>query len=454
MPPDGLSPFIATLLKDLEAAVRDVLGLQPDVRVSCDISSRRHSKTVPFTLALPNGIDLRMSLADAASSGSGWRVVGRLSLSPQDDPTQAPDSLRSRCIEAVGDHFRRQQGRDGGASAASMWREWHRLSPWRGLRDRDYRRLFSGPQGPIASIRLGFRCNQNCGLCWQSRSWPDVPREMQLTWLDELAALGASQITFSGGEPLIHSSLTELVHRAKRVHGMRTMVQTNAVQVRKKSVLKRIVAGDIDRLFVSLHAADAETSDRITRAPGTWVGTIAGIEAALAAGVRVGINCVIDRNNVDVVAEHARFIVERFVEPFPDCPVEAVTYSRPQPYYDHQLWQDSIVPMDQVGPGLTQAAALLDAAGVVVDATTGSCALPACLLRATPHLIYLPAEDDVGGADPAFLSQGHTAAACRRCALSHRCQGPGEGYVAAFGDRGLVPFAEAPSLGGVFPLSL
>lgn len=451
---DGLSPFIPTLLGDLEAAVRAVLGLKPNVGVRCDISSRRHQRQVPFRLSLPNGVELGMSLVDVTDSRSCWRVVDGLGLATHDDPKKAPESMRSRCIDAVGQHFRRQQSHDEGASAEQLWAEWDRLTPWRGLRDDDYRRLFTGPQGPIGSIRLGFRCNQNCGLCWQSRTWPDVPRDMQMTWLDELAALGASQITFSGGEPLIHTSLTELVHRAKRVHGMRTMVQTNAVMVRRKAVLKRIVAGDIDRLFVSLHAADAATSDRITRAPGTWVGTIAGIEAALQAGVRVGINCVIDRENVDVVEEHARFIVERFVKPFPNCPVEAVTYSRPQPYYDQQLWQDSIVPMDRVEPGLIRAVSMLDAAGVVVDVTTGSCALPACLLRDTPHLIYLPAEDDVGGADPAFRAHGHTAEACGRCALSHRCQGPGDGYVAAFGDRGLVPFAEVPRLGGAFPLSL
>ena len=86
MPPaDGLSPFIPTLLGDLEAAVRDALGLKPDVRVTCDISSRRDPHTVPFTLNLPNGIALPMGLVDVKvcevdAVWSGLKLVIRKEL--------------------------------------------------------------------------------------------------------------------------------------------------------------------------------------------------------------------------------------------------------------------------------------------------------------------------------------------------------------------------------------
>ena len=318
-----------------------------------------------------------------------------------------------------------------------------KIQPVLGLDDAFYRRIFDGVQGRTANLRLGFRCNQDCGLCWQSRRWPEPPAELYTVWLDELAAAGVEQLTISGGEPTLHKGLPDLLHRARDVHGMRTMLQTNAVQLAKPRILERVAAAAPDRIFVSFHAAEAELSDRITRAPGTWVRTVAGIDNALSAGMRVGLNSVIDRQNVDHVPALARFIADRFVRAHPDNPVESWTLSRPQTYFDRELWRQSLVSMERVGPAVRAAVAELQPLGVVLDVTSGSCGLPPCLLHPHPELIWLPEAEEVGMADP-----GHRGpppdSLCHRCALVSRCQGPGHGYRESFGEAGLQPFAELP----------
>jgi hypothetical protein len=45
------------------------------------------------------------------------------------------------------------------------------LKTWRpvvGMRDTDFRNV----SDTEAIIRVGFRCNQDCGFCWQGRDWP------------------------------------------------------------------------------------------------------------------------------------------------------------------------------------------------------------------------------------------------------------------------------------------
>lgn len=440
-----LSSWVPALFSGLEQRIRQALGLDERVQVVLHSRETRTERRLVFTVVLPTELAFKMELADAALGRRGWRSAGGLELFLRTDGTAAlTDPVAAPSLRAIGQLFQRRQARSQGKDAEELWAEHARVQPVLGLDDSVYRRIFDGVQGRTANLRLGFRCNQDCGLCWQSRQWPEPPPELYVRWLDELAAEGVRQLTISGGEPTLHRRLPELLHRAKAVHGMRTMIQTNAVQLAKPAVLERVVAAAPDRIFVSLHAAEAELSDRITRAPGTWQRTVQGIESALLSGLRVGLNTVVDQLNVDHLPALSRYIAARYVRGVPDNPVESWTLSRPQTYFDRALWRRRLVSMERVGPAVQAAVATLQPLGVVLDVTSGSCGLPPCILADHPELIWLPTENEVGVADPGYI--GHPeGSACRGCALGPRCQGPGHGYRAAFGEAGLRPFAAIPT---------
>ncbi|MEO7189512.1 MAG: radical SAM protein [Vicinamibacterales bacterium] len=71
------------------------------------------------------------------------------------------------------------------------------------------------------------RCNIECGYCneYDKVSQP-VPLDVMLQRVDQLAALGTSSIAFSGGEPLLHPQLDDII-RAIRGHGMMAALITN-----------------------------------------------------------------------------------------------------------------------------------------------------------------------------------------------------------------------------------
>jgi pyruvate-formate lyase-activating enzyme len=444
------------LFGDVEATIREALGLKSNVGIRHTPSRRESPQVIDFRVLLPNALELSLRLAAPQAIPNAWKTTPELWLTTRRAPHE-PDPLThpelGPCLTAIGQLFTRAQKQRGPELASELWRHYSKVSAFAEVTDDFYCRVFEGVVGVSANLRLGFRCNQDCGLCWQGRRWPEPPAEMFWTWLDELGRGGIEQLTVTGGEPTLHEALPGILRRAHERFGMRTMLQTNAIQFRRPELLRKIMDAKIERAFVSLHSADPDISDRMTRAPGTHRKTVEGVRAALAAGMRIGLNCVVERENYRFLAEHAAFIVENFVTPFPDNPVESVTYSRPQTYYDRELWRESLVPLDEVEPGLLAAVATLRRAGVILDITAGSCGLPACLLRSVPELIQLPEPEHTGMADPAFDAAARATTLCGSCALVQRCQGPGRGYFDAYAGRGLHPFATVPEIGTAFPVS-
>ena len=71
------------------------------------------------------------------------------------------------------------------------------------------------------------RCNLACTYCNEFDDFsPPVPIEEMFRRIDRLAALGTSVITISGGEPLTHPALDEIIGR-RGPHGILRGLITN-----------------------------------------------------------------------------------------------------------------------------------------------------------------------------------------------------------------------------------
>jgi MoaA/NifB/PqqE/SkfB family radical SAM enzyme len=82
------------------------------------------------------------------------------------------------------------------------------------------RALISSKHPVLAHIIPMRRCNLACGYCNEYDKVSDpVPLALMKRRLDKLGALGTSVITISGGEPLMHPELDEIISHI-RSHGM------------------------------------------------------------------------------------------------------------------------------------------------------------------------------------------------------------------------------------------
>jgi MoaA/NifB/PqqE/SkfB family radical SAM enzyme len=105
---------------------------------------------------------------------------------------------------------------------------------------------------PIAAHVIPIRrCNLACAYCNEyDETSPPVPTLEMLRRVDFLAALGLSSLTFSGGEPLLHPDLDQLIHRV-RERGMLAGVLTNGFLLNEDRIQRLNQAG-LDYLQISI----------------------------------------------------------------------------------------------------------------------------------------------------------------------------------------------------------
>jgi GTP 3',8-cyclase len=189
----------------------------------------------------------------------------------------------------------------------------------------------------ITYLRLSVtdRCDLRCAYC-MPEAMTFMPRAemLGLDELDRLASafirLGVRKLRLTGGEPLVRKGIIDLVaglsrHLASDALDELTMT-TNGTQLAGHA--EALAAHGIERINVSLDSLDSATFARLTRG-GRLEQVIAGIDAALAAGLKVKLNTVALRDdNLDEVTDlvawaHARNCEISFIEVMPLGEVEA-----------------------------------------------------------------------------------------------------------------------------------
>src|SRR5438093_9686277 len=105
------------------------------------------------------------------------------------------------------------------------------------------------------------RCNIDCGYCneYDKVSAP-VPADLMMRRIDKLAALGTSVVAFSGGEPMLHPALDDLIGHIRR-RGMMAGLITNGYYLVPKRIEALNRAG-LDFLQISI---DNVESDEVSK---------------------------------------------------------------------------------------------------------------------------------------------------------------------------------------------
>jgi MoaA/NifB/PqqE/SkfB family radical SAM enzyme len=103
----------------------------------------------------------------------------------------------------------------------------------------------------LAHIIPMRRCNLDCGYCneYDKTSKP-VPIEEMYARIDKLAALGISILTISGGEPLLHPELDDVIRRIRH-HGIIAGMITNGYLLTADRI-ERLNQAGLEHLQISI----------------------------------------------------------------------------------------------------------------------------------------------------------------------------------------------------------
>ena len=125
--------------------------------------------------------------------------------------------------------------------------------------------------GPLAvHLEIITDCNLRCRHCFAhspSRHERPMPVEEMDRLFGELAAIGSFRLGLTGGEPLLHPDLLEIIDAAHS-HGLHPCMTTNGLLINQR-LARELGRREPLRLNVSLDGATAETNDAV-RGAGTF----------------------------------------------------------------------------------------------------------------------------------------------------------------------------------------
>ncbi|MBP8850208.1 MAG: radical SAM protein [Breznakibacter sp.] len=175
-------------------------------------------------------------------------------------------------------------------------------------------------------ISITDRCNLRCSYCMPAEGVLFKPHEEIITFEEIVevvkvaVGLGITKFRLTGGEPLVRSSVVDLVRMIKSIEGVLELTLTTNGILLPKFAIPLKEAG-LDRVNISIDSMNSNRYREITRG-GELKEVLAGVDAALEAGLTpIKINCVVndtfpqsDADDVKRYAEEkgikARFIKE------------------------------------------------------------------------------------------------------------------------------------------------
>jgi len=134
-------------------------------------------------------------------------------------------------------------------------------------------RKAAGQSPPIiVSLAVTYHCPCRCPPCYSAVEGRSIRRELTtgefMAVLDQVKAMGALQVLFTGGEPLLRRDIFDLVAYAHRL-GFLTRISTNGYLLTSECAAKLKRAG-LNQCCISIDETDPAAHDRLRGRPGTF----------------------------------------------------------------------------------------------------------------------------------------------------------------------------------------
>lgn len=147
-----------------------------------------------------------------------------------------------------------------------------------------------GIAGTQAKITPSLACNNDCRFCY-NRGQKDLTRplteERVRALVDEAAATSPSQLNLIGGEVTILPYFLRVLRYAQGRFGALS-VNTNGRRFSDAAFAREAVDAGLTEVDISLHGATAAVHDYVSRAPGAWAETTAGLRNLTALRGELG----------------------------------------------------------------------------------------------------------------------------------------------------------------------
>jgi len=138
-------------------------------------------------------------------------------------------------------------------------------------------------------LQLTEKCNFNCDFCFNkqgSAKCAEMPFSAAKKIISKIADEGIKAVRFTGGEPLLHPKILQLLSFAKK-QNLKVLLNTNASLISSQKAKK--ISPCIDNVLVSMHSLQANAK------------TIDAVNALSAQGCFVRAATILSKENIQLL---------------------------------------------------------------------------------------------------------------------------------------------------------
>jgi MoaA/NifB/PqqE/SkfB family radical SAM enzyme len=170
-------------------------------------------------------------------------------------------------------------------------------------------------------VLTGAVCNNNCIFCMEEDRdgryvTNSATTDASVQWILDHHR-DCEEVCFTSGEPTTNPALPRWVKLAKS-YGVPTIsIMTNGRALSYERYAKGLVAAGMNRFYVSIHGHEQRLHEGLTRTPGSFDQTVAGIDMITSLrryGIGLHTSTVITRRNLPHLPAIYRFLREHGVE--------------------------------------------------------------------------------------------------------------------------------------------
>lgn len=159
---------------------------------------------------------------------------------------------------------------------------------------------------------LTYKCPLQCPYCSNPLDFAAAGQELTTEqWIDvftQARKMGAAQLGFSGGEPLVRQDLEILIAEARRL-GYYTNLITSGIGLNAQRIARFHEAG-LDHIQVSFQASDEEVNQMLSGSAKAFAQKLKMAREVKAQGYPMVLNFVTHRHNIDQIDRIIELCVE------------------------------------------------------------------------------------------------------------------------------------------------